>query len=369
MCLSVNEAITRHNSISEFVEARPPHKQSKSEEKVLISDLLADFTQRTRKSFQLVLAGGRKVGKSNCYKWVSLRNPKKNDSPPVTYARELFSPLSTDFLHLLRPQNSHANDSTGTRGVDALGAHRQLLSLPGAAESQQNPPNQQFDLISLPRIARHPLRRADLDDFHLGLGFVLLPAPPHLRDVPGSSVPQILSPQHRSEHPDAHHVRQNQLELSLGHSTDRFISLRDHRGDNLFLFNATAAGADACEISIRTAPWKWSRNRISTKRRRPSVPALPTNPSAVPQASHQMCRWECRCYLLFLLSSSLSGIEDNRFVIREAAQLASEVAKIRKTFSKPCNASHSMCKKRSLDVLKWIRLRMNHRDCVEAMRF
>lgn len=68
MCLSVNEAITRHNSISEFVEARPPHKQSKSEEKVLISDLLADFTQRTRKSFQLVLAGGRKVGKSNCYK-------------------------------------------------------------------------------------------------------------------------------------------------------------------------------------------------------------------------------------------------------------------------------------------------------------
>lgn len=79
MCLSVHKE-TSNDSIDEFLGARPINKQlsgndddRESEkriesEKVVATDMLAQSTQLTRKSFNLILAGARNIRKSNYYK-------------------------------------------------------------------------------------------------------------------------------------------------------------------------------------------------------------------------------------------------------------------------------------------------------------
>ena len=79
MCLSVNKAVAEHESVNEFMRARPINKLftnddvdddvvEVSDDKIFISDVLALTTQYTRKVFRILALRERSLEQSLFYK-------------------------------------------------------------------------------------------------------------------------------------------------------------------------------------------------------------------------------------------------------------------------------------------------------------
>lgn len=69
MCLSVKNTAASHDSVGELLEARPNCETACDE--ALIPDFLAQSTQYTRRSFNLIFNATQSLKKSVCYKWVA----------------------------------------------------------------------------------------------------------------------------------------------------------------------------------------------------------------------------------------------------------------------------------------------------------